>query len=173
MLPSSVTRDPTGEYVLNGTLSNKLGREGSLAILFHDSRSEGELQVPKGPSRTHIERNNRYKLAAMKLVTPSKEHLEKHYEDLSDKPFYKGLVTCKFWIQDFAIITHLGVITIPRYAERAHLRHGLGRALCCQDRPRYERSGLYWHVEPGELIHDDRYIGCNQPTRVCYRHHSW
>lgn len=36
----------------------------------------------------------RYKLAAMKLVTPSKEHLEKHYEDLADKPFYKGLVTC-------------------------------------------------------------------------------
>ncbi|KAG6986619.1 nucleoside diphosphate kinase [Physcia stellaris] len=34
-----------------------------------------------------------YKLVAMKLVTPSKEHLEKHYEDLSDKPFYKGLVT--------------------------------------------------------------------------------
>ena len=30
----------------------------------------------------------------MKLVSPSKEHLEKHYEDLSDKPFYKGLVTC-------------------------------------------------------------------------------
>ncbi len=36
-----------------------------------------------------------YKLAAIKLVTPSKEHLEKHYEDLSDKPFFKGLVTCK------------------------------------------------------------------------------
>ncbi|CAF9922685.1 nucleoside diphosphate kinase [Imshaugia aleurites] len=34
-----------------------------------------------------------YKLAAMKLVSPSKEHLETHYEDLSDKPFYKGLVT--------------------------------------------------------------------------------
>ncbi|MCJ1398823.1 nucleoside diphosphate kinase [Xylographa trunciseda] len=34
-----------------------------------------------------------YKLAAMKLVTPSKEHLEKHYEDLSEKPFFKGLVT--------------------------------------------------------------------------------
>lgn len=30
----------------------------------------------------------------MKLVTPSKEHLEKHYEDLADNPFYKGLVTC-------------------------------------------------------------------------------
>ncbi|KAK5119805.1 nucleoside diphosphate kinase [Meristemomyces frigidus] len=34
-----------------------------------------------------------FKLAAIKLVTPSKEHLEKHYEDLSDKPFFKGLVT--------------------------------------------------------------------------------
>ena len=30
----------------------------------------------------------------MKLVSPPKEHIEKHYEDLSDKPFYKGLVTC-------------------------------------------------------------------------------
>jgi len=30
----------------------------------------------------------------MKLVSPSKEHLEKHYADLSEKPFFKGLVTC-------------------------------------------------------------------------------
>lgn len=35
----------------------------------------------------------RYKLAAIKLCTPSKDHLEKHYEDLSEKPFFKGLVT--------------------------------------------------------------------------------
>lgn len=35
-----------------------------------------------------------YKLVALKLVTPSKEHLEKHYEDLSSKPFFAGLVTC-------------------------------------------------------------------------------
>nr|POE72870.1 nucleoside diphosphate kinase [Quercus suber] len=34
-----------------------------------------------------------YKLAAMKLVSPSKEHLEKHYADLSEKPFFRGLVT--------------------------------------------------------------------------------
>ncbi|KAI4139445.1 MAG: hypothetical protein LQ341_004218, partial [Variospora aurantia] len=32
-------------------------------------------------------------LAAIKMVTPSKEHLEEHYKDLSDKPFFKGLVT--------------------------------------------------------------------------------
>ncbi|KAI1918024.1 nucleoside diphosphate kinase Ndk1 [Ophidiomyces ophidiicola] len=34
-----------------------------------------------------------YKLVAIKLVTPSQEHLEKHYADLSSKPFFKGLVT--------------------------------------------------------------------------------
>ncbi|CAK1365518.1 Nucleoside diphosphate kinase [Cercospora beticola] len=34
-----------------------------------------------------------FKLAAIKLVSPSQEHLEKHYEDLSSKPFFKGLVT--------------------------------------------------------------------------------
>ncbi|ORY87688.1 nucleoside diphosphate kinase [Protomyces lactucae-debilis] len=33
-----------------------------------------------------------YKLAALKLSTPGKEHLEKHYEDLSSKPFFAGLV---------------------------------------------------------------------------------
>ena len=36
-----------------------------------------------------------YKLVASKLVSPGKEHLEKHYEDLKDKPFFAGLVTCK------------------------------------------------------------------------------
>lgn len=36
----------------------------------------------------------RYKLAAIKMVTPSKEHLEEHYKDLAQKPFFKGLVTC-------------------------------------------------------------------------------
>ncbi|GAB1730938.1 hypothetical protein NU195Hw_g4790t1 [Hortaea werneckii] len=33
-----------------------------------------------------------YKLAAIKLVTASKEHLEKHYEDLKGKPFFAGLI---------------------------------------------------------------------------------
>jgi nucleoside-diphosphate kinase len=35
-----------------------------------------------------------YKLVAIKLVTATKEHLEKHYSDLAEKPFFKGLVTC-------------------------------------------------------------------------------
>ncbi|KAL1584120.1 Nucleoside diphosphate kinase [Cladosporium halotolerans] len=33
-----------------------------------------------------------FKLAAIKLVTASKEHLETHYADLAGKPFFPGLV---------------------------------------------------------------------------------
>jgi nucleoside-diphosphate kinase len=33
-----------------------------------------------------------YKLVAAKLVQPGKEHLQKHYADLSSKPFFNGLV---------------------------------------------------------------------------------
>jgi nucleoside diphosphate kinase len=36
-----------------------------------------------------------FKLVAIKLLTASKEHLEKHYEDLAKKPFFPGLVSCK------------------------------------------------------------------------------
>jgi nucleoside-diphosphate kinase len=35
-----------------------------------------------------------FKLVAIKTVSASKEHLEKHYADLSDKPFFPGLVSC-------------------------------------------------------------------------------
>merc|ERR1719464_126209 len=33
-----------------------------------------------------------YKLVAMKLTSPSKPHMEKHYEDLSGKKFFPGLI---------------------------------------------------------------------------------
>ncbi|KAI1124463.1 nucleoside diphosphate kinase [Nemania abortiva] len=36
--------------------------------------------------------NRGYKLVAIKLVTPGKAHLEQHYADLKDKPFFAGLV---------------------------------------------------------------------------------
>ncbi|CBY01501.1 nucleoside diphosphate kinase [Plenodomus lingam] len=44
-----------------------------------------------GPIISRFE-NRGFKLAAIKLVTPSKEHLEKHYEDLAGKPFFPGLI---------------------------------------------------------------------------------
>eukprot|EP00553_Chaetoceros_curvisetus_P004576 CAMPEP_0204617276 /NCGR_PEP_ID=MMETSP0717-20131115/4295_1 /ASSEMBLY_ACC=CAM_ASM_000666 /TAXON_ID=230516 /ORGANISM="Chaetoceros curvisetus" /LENGTH=181 /DNA_ID=CAMNT_0051630759 /DNA_START=353 /DNA_END=898 /DNA_ORIENTATION=- len=34
-----------------------------------------------------------YKLVAMKLTSPGKEHMEKHYADLSSKGFFGGLIT--------------------------------------------------------------------------------
>merc|ERR1712036_76829 len=45
-----------------------------------------------GPIISRFE-NRGFKLVAIKLVTPGKEHLEKHYEDLSSKPFFAGLVS--------------------------------------------------------------------------------
>mmetsp|Transcript_5341 Transcript_5341/g.6531 ORF Transcript_5341/g.6531 Transcript_5341/m.6531 type:complete len:149 (-) Transcript_5341:63-509(-) len=33
-----------------------------------------------------------YKLVAMKLTAPGKEHMEKHYEDLAGKKFFPGLI---------------------------------------------------------------------------------
>ncbi|MCJ1475757.1 nucleoside diphosphate kinase [Lambiella insularis] len=51
-----------------------------------------QLSLPQDRN-TRVNGDGRYKLAAMKLVTPSKQHLEEHYEDLSEKPFFKGLVT--------------------------------------------------------------------------------
>ena len=33
-----------------------------------------------------------YKLVALKMLSPSKEHIEKHYADLSGKKFFPGLV---------------------------------------------------------------------------------
>ncbi|KAK9770435.1 hypothetical protein SCAR479_12905 [Seiridium cardinale] len=44
-----------------------------------------------GPIISRFE-NRGYKLVALKLVSPTKEHLETHYADLKEKPFFPGLV---------------------------------------------------------------------------------
>ncbi|KEZ39889.1 Histidine kinase [Scedosporium apiospermum] len=44
-----------------------------------------------GPIISRFE-NRGFKLVAIKLVSPSKEHLETHYADLKEKPFFPGLV---------------------------------------------------------------------------------
>ncbi|KAF7551459.1 hypothetical protein G7Z17_g4964 [Cylindrodendrum hubeiense] len=44
-----------------------------------------------GPIISRFE-NRGFKLAAIKLVSPSKEHLETHYADLSEKAFFPGLI---------------------------------------------------------------------------------
>ncbi|KAF9883957.1 nucleoside diphosphate kinase [Aspergillus nanangensis] len=37
--------------------------------------------------------NRGFKLAALKLVSPSQAHLEEHYADLAGKGFFKGLIS--------------------------------------------------------------------------------
>lgn len=51
-----------------------------------------EALSSSGHLLTNITRS--YKLVALKLVTPGEEHLQKHYEDLKDKPFFPGLIKC-------------------------------------------------------------------------------
>ena len=54
-----------------------------------------------------------FKLAAMKLCSPGKEHMEKHYADLSEKKFFPGLieymitgpVCAMVWEGDNAVLT--------------------------------------------------------------------
>lgn len=68
-----------------------------------------------------------YKLAAIKMVTPSKEHLEEHYKDLSDKPFFKGLVTCTFGSSGPSDgLFRTKDLIFHRHVERTHRRYGLG-----------------------------------------------
>ncbi|KAG9640142.1 nucleoside diphosphate kinase, partial [Aureobasidium melanogenum] len=45
-----------------------------------------------GPIISRFE-NKGFKLSAIKLTTPGQEHLEKHYSDLSDKPFFRSLIS--------------------------------------------------------------------------------
>ena len=57
--------------------------------------SNAELQRGLiGPIISRFE-NRGFKLVAMKLASPTQEHLEKHYADLAGKPFFKGLVACE------------------------------------------------------------------------------
>merc|ERR1712000_343548 len=44
-----------------------------------------------GPIISRFE-NRGFKLVAIKLTTPGKEHLEKHYADLAGKGFFAGLI---------------------------------------------------------------------------------
>ena len=54
-----------------------------------------------------------FKLVAMKLCSPGKEHMEAHYEDLKEKKFFPGLVTymisgpvcAMVWEGDNAVVT--------------------------------------------------------------------
>ena len=65
-----------------------------------------------GPIISRFEQRG-FKLVALKLVSPGKEHLEKHYADLATKKFFPGLieymnsgpVVAMVWEGDNAVLT--------------------------------------------------------------------
>ncbi|KAK8205388.1 nucleoside diphosphate kinase-like protein, partial [Phyllosticta paracitricarpa] len=61
------------------------------ACSFIAVKPDGVQRGLVGPIISRFE-NRGFKLAAIKLVTPSKEHLETHYADLKGKPFFPGLI---------------------------------------------------------------------------------
>ena len=64
-------------------------RRTDLFPSFIAIKPDGVQRGLVGPILSRFESRG-YKLVAIKLVTPSKEHLEEHYADLSEKPFFKG-----------------------------------------------------------------------------------
>ena len=76
-----------GNVQLSGLLTSQLS--------FIAVKPDGVQRGLVGDIISRFEKRG-YKLVALKMVSPSKEHLEKHYEDLSEKPFFRGLVTCEY-----------------------------------------------------------------------------
>ena len=64
-----------------------VSRERTYIMIKPDGVQRGLI----GPIVTRFEQRG-FKLVAMKLVTPGKEHLEQHYADLSSKGFFAGLI---------------------------------------------------------------------------------
>lgn len=51
-----------------------------------------------------------FKLVAIKIVVPSKDFAQKHYHDLSERPFFNGL--CDF-LSSGPVIAMVGITLIP------------------------------------------------------------
>ncbi|ROW01840.1 hypothetical protein VMCG_05647 [Cytospora schulzeri] len=75
------TEDPTPEIKMSST-------EQTFIAIKPDGVQRGLI----GPIIQRFEQRG-YKLVAIKLVTPTKEHLEAHYADLKEKPFFPGLLS--------------------------------------------------------------------------------
>ncbi|EFY86058.1 nucleoside diphosphate kinase A [Metarhizium acridum CQMa 102] len=73
------------------TYSEPKGTMSSTEQTFIAIKPDGVQRGLVGPIISRFE-NRGFKLAAIKLVTPSKEHLEAHYADLKGKPFFDGLI---------------------------------------------------------------------------------
>ncbi|KAI1640544.1 nucleoside diphosphate kinase [Biscogniauxia mediterranea] len=71
--------------------SNSSSKMSASEQTFIAIKPDGVQRGLVGPIISRFESRG-FKLAAIKLVTPGKAHLEQHYADLKDKPFFPGLV---------------------------------------------------------------------------------
>ena len=85
-----------------------------------------------------------FKLCAAKLYQPSREHMEKHYADLSSKGFFKGMIDymmtgpvfCMVWAGEGAVVTGRKMLgaTMPSQSEPGTIRGDyciqVGRNIC-------------------------------------------
>jgi len=85
-----------------------------------------------------------FKLQAMKLASPTREHMEKHYADLAGKKFFPGLidymmsgpVCCMVWEGEGAVLTGRKMLgaTKPSESEPGTIRGDfcitVGRNIC-------------------------------------------
>ncbi|KAJ0337582.1 hypothetical protein COL154_013111 [Colletotrichum chrysophilum] len=67
--------------------SPKMSTEQTFIAIKPDGVQRGLI----GPIVSRFESRG-FKLVAIKLVTPGKDHLEAHYADLKEKPFFPGLI---------------------------------------------------------------------------------
>ncbi|KAF5985183.1 nucleoside-diphosphate kinase [Fusarium bulbicola] len=78
---------PTSQVIPDKNIAKMSSSEQTFIAIKPDGVQRGLV----GPIISRFE-NRGFKLAAIKLVTPGKEHLEKHYADLAGKPFFPGLI---------------------------------------------------------------------------------
>ncbi|KAF6825141.1 nucleoside diphosphate kinase [Colletotrichum musicola] len=91
-VPSVVTTTIYQQHISSPTevvvdSSPKMSTEQTFIAIKPDGVQRGLI----GPIVSRFESRG-FKLVAIKLVTPSKEHLEAHYADLKDKAFFPGLI---------------------------------------------------------------------------------
>ena len=123
-------------------------------------RAQGVSTITNDLLRKEVLTDNSYKLVAIKLMTASKEHLEKHYADLSDKPFFKGLVSCK-QLQACLTWVHTS-LHWNRHGQRSSLRNGVGGQGSRQD----------WPYSP-RCYQPTGFAARYHPRRLRYRKLSW
>ncbi|KAI1505636.1 nucleoside diphosphate kinase [Biscogniauxia marginata] len=89
--PLSVTATPPSDSSPEKSVPEPEHKMSATEQTFIAIKPDGVQRGLVGPIISRFESRG-FKLVAIKLVTPGKAHLEQHYSDLKDKPFFPGLV---------------------------------------------------------------------------------